>query len=47
MKKRRWKNEEKFGIVLEGLLRQASVVEICNKCGDKVRAILQVALCVS
>jgi len=30
MKKRRWKNEEKFRIVLEGLLGQASVAEICN-----------------
>ncbi len=33
MKKCRWKNEEKFRIVLEGLLGQASVAEICNKYG--------------
>ena len=33
MKKRRWKNEEKFRIVLGGLLGQASVAEICNKYG--------------
>ena len=31
MKRRKWSNEEKFKIVLEGLQNRTSVAELCNK----------------
>ena len=31
MKRRKWTNEEKFKIVLEGLQNSISIAELCNK----------------